>query len=351
MHNLKNHLKKSFITFVALLSILGTNIVNVTPIYANNIVTKDCGDGWVEGEGGTCTIGDDESKDSPEYTNFKNEIKNNISYLPATAIIKASGDIDFSSYNVKNVVKGPDGYYLVEFNTMADISSKMKQLSSQSGVEYAEQNYGTVDKAMLESNDFESTFKKYVESLIEIKNQANATRPSDEKLKELAESDGQKVKFKSFEAFYEQTNGKSYDLDGAFGAQCVDGARYYIGWLGYDNSSRGNAVDYWANRYTNGMLENFLEIDAGDTLQNGDILVFGPTSGNSYGHISIYHNGFSYGQNQGTDGNGGPFNELFSYTSVPNFLGAFRPKCYRNGSEGYKVRVNLEKDKVESEAS
>ena len=115
----------------------------------------------------------------------------------------------------------------------------------------------------------------------------------------------------------------------------------------------GNAIDYWRNRYTSGILEDFIEIDPSDQLQDGDILVWGEQSGEygQYGHIAIYHKGFSYGQNQG-GGNpklGGPFNEAFSYSSLPNFLGALRPKCYRNGSEKYKIRVNLRKSWDDSE--
>lgn len=99
-------------------------------------------------------------------------------------------------------------------------------------------------------------------------------------------------------------------------------------------------------------MENFLEIDPGEPLQNGDILVYGAFSDNSHGHISMYHNGLSYGQNQGVPGDsGGPFNEILSYTATPNFLGALRPKCYRNGSEKYKVKVNLEKNVEDAKKS
>lgn len=351
IYDTKKKLKRFAAVLLSAVVLVNTGIANVEPAYAKDggIIMNECGDGWV-GEGDACTPED--PKDSEEYKNFKANIKNTIGYLPATAIVKASGDIDFSAYNVKNVVKGPDGYYLLEFNTMIGINDKMKQLSAQAGVEYAGQNYGTVDNALLESDNFEETFKKYVDDLIEIKNTADASRPSDEVLKALEESKGEKVKFQSFESFYEKTNGKSYDLDGAYGAQCVDGARYYIGWLGYDNSPRGNAKDYWMNRYTNGILENFIEIDPSEPLQNGDILVYGPFTGNSFGHISMYHNGLSYGQNQGVEGgSGGPFNEIVSYSGTPNLLGALRPKCYRNGSEKYKVKVNLEKNVEDAKKS
>lgn len=351
IYDTKKHLKKFLAVLLGAVVIVNTGIVNTQPVFAKNgdIIMNECGDGWV-GEGDACTP--EGPKDSEEYKNFKDNIKNTIGYLPATAIVKASGNIDFSAYNVKNVVKGPDGYYLLEFNTMIGINDKMKQLSAQAGVEYAGQNYGSVDNTLLEGDNFEESFKKVVDDLIATKNASEAGKPSDEVLKELEESEGTKVKFQDFEKFYEKTNGKEYDLDGAYGAQCVDGARYYIGWLGYDNPARGDARDYWINKYTNGILENFLEIEPGEPLQNGDILVYGAFPGNSHGHISMYHNGLSYGQNQGVpDGSGGPFNEILSYTATPNFLGALRPKCYRNGSEKYKVKVNLEKNVEDAKKS
>ena len=160
----------------------------------------------------------------------------------------------------------------------------------------------------------------------------------------MEDGKGDKVKFKGFEAFYQDTNGKCFGT-----GQCVAGVQHYISWLGYDKfaGALGNAIDYWKNRYTSGILEDFIEIDPDEQLQDGDILVWGEQSGKygQYGHIAIYHKGFSYGQNQGTGDPelGGPFNEPFSYNSIPNFLGALRPKCYRNGSEKYKIRVNLRK--------
>lgn len=47
----------------------------------------------------------------------------------------------------------------------------------------------------------------------------------------------------------------------------------------------------------------------------------------------------------------GLFKEILSYTATPNFLGALRPKCYRNGSEKYKVKVNLEKNVEDAKKS
>lgn len=325
---------------------LSSSIVCTTPVFAKNggLIIKDCGDGWIANEGDTACTPAEPSKDSEAYTNFKNGIKNTIGYYPATAIIKTSQDINFYDYGAKNIVKGPDGYYIVEFYSMVGLNAKMKKLASQSGVEYAGQNFGTVDKALVESDNFEETFKKYVEGLIEIHNTSNATRPSDAKLKELEDGKGDKVKFKGFEAFYQDTNGKCFGT-----GQCVAGVQHYISWLGYDKfaGALGNAIDYWKNRYTSGILEDFIEIDPSDQLQDGDILVWGEQSGEygQYGHIAIYHKGFSYGQNQGSKDPklGGPFNEAFSYSSLPNFLGALRPKCYRNGSEKYKIRVNLRK--------
>ena len=221
IYDAKKYLKKFLAVLLGAVVLVNTGIANTESVFAKDgdIITNECGDGWI-GEGDACTP--EGPKDSEEYKNFKDNIKNTIGYLPATAIVKASGDIDFSAYNVKNVVKGPDGYYLLEFNTMIGINDKMKQLSAQAGVEYAGQNYGSVDNALLEGDNFEESFKKVVDDLIATKNASEAGKPSDEALKELEESEGTKVKFQDFEKFYEKTNGKEYDLDGAYGAQCVD---------------------------------------------------------------------------------------------------------------------------------
>lgn len=127
---------------------------------------------------------------------------------------------------------------------------------------------------------------------------------------------------------------KCIDLDGKWGAQCVDGFadfhyNYTNRWL--STCGTGAARGLWDCK----------EINAGDdyelitdpmSLQAGDWIVF---DGGVYGHVGMalgaYNSGFIalLGENQGgrpCDGGGSAFNIV--NMSLETFKGAFRPKIY-----------------------
>ncbi|MDO5701927.1 MAG: CHAP domain-containing protein [Lachnospiraceae bacterium] len=86
--------------------------------------------------------------------------------------------------------------------------------------------------------------------------------------------------------------GQYLDMDGAYGAQCVDLILAYYDYLGVSRSS-GNGRDYAWNALPSG----WSRVQGGNP-QKGDILVYGASSGNPYGHVAIYESDYStYHQN------------------------------------------------------
>lgn len=86
--------------------------------------------------------------------------------------------------------------------------------------------------------------------------------------------------------------GSSIDLDGAYGAQCVDLILAYYDYMGVPRSS-GHGKDY----ATNALPSGWQRIQ-GATPQVGDILVYGYSESNEYGHVAIYESDYStYHQN------------------------------------------------------
>ena len=136
----------------------------------------------------------------------------------------------------------------------------------------------------------------------------------------------------TYQEFYHQMLGKAVDIDGYYGAQCWDGAMYYLQKLGYKAIScttSGYVKDIWNNRKTNGILNYCNEVTV---MQPGDIAVFREVAGwTPYSHIAIFHSdidgkyGWFFGQNQG--GYKGSFN-LCKLPYYCTFDTAFRPKCF-----------------------
>ena len=109
--------------------------------------------------------------------------------------------------------------------------------------------------------------------------------------------------------------GKSLDMDGAYGAQCVDLILAYYDYLGVPRSS-GNGADYAYNSLPSGWKRI-----QGAAPQPGDILVY--TGG--YGHVAIYESDYStYHQNF----NGHSYVErvTYKYNALSNpYWGVIRP--------------------------
>ena len=134
--------------------------------------------------------------------------------------------------------------------------------------------------------------------------------------------------------FYLAVDGKKFDIDGYYGAQCWDGAMQYSKWLGYPVyhcTSSSYVKDIWNNRKASGILKYYNEVQR--PFQDGDIIVWRECGQCPLSHIAIFRkdngNGtfVALGQNQG--GAGGAFNQRnFTYDGV---MGGLRPKCYANG--------------------
>jgi peptidoglycan endolysin len=120
---------------------------------------------------------------------------------------------------------------------------------------------------------------------------------------------------------------------------CWDGAAYYERWLGYpvtNCTNTGYARDVWEQRHSNGILNNFDEVEI---MQPGDIAVFAVTDYTPYSHIAIFHSdagnggGYFLGQNQGgtPDGQGGSAFNLCWLPYSSTYPTAFRPKAFSGG--------------------
>lgn len=141
----------------------------------------------------------------------------------------------------------------------------------------------------------------------------------------------------SYMDFYNLVIGRFFDIDLAFGAQCWDAYAKYAIWLNariINCLYSGYAKDLWEYRESNGILEDFYEVDI-DDLQPGDVVVFKDHPYTPQSHVGILHetsgNGaYILSQNQG----GTPYYEGGSAFNVAWFPydamypTAFRPKAY-----------------------
>ena len=123
--------------------------------------------------------------------------------------------------------------------------------------------------------------------------------------------------------------GQALDMDGKYGAQCVDLILAYYDFLGVPRSS-GNGTDYTHNTLPAGWQRI-----QGAQAQRGDILVYAGTSGNPYGHVAIYesdrvtyHQNFDFGS--GPDGHVRVV--TYRYNSFGNYWGVIRPDWSGAGS-------------------
>lgn len=140
---------------------------------------------------------------------------------------------------------------------------------------------------------------------------------------------------KSPHDFYLAVNGRTFDLDGCYGAQCWDGFAKYMQWLGYPVfhcTQSGYVKDIWNLRNSSGILGYCSAVQR--PFQDGDIIVWEECPVCPLSHIAIFRkdngNGtfVALGQNQG--GGNGAFNQRnFTYDGV---MGGFRPKCYVQNS-------------------
>ena len=141
----------------------------------------------------------------------------------------------------------------------------------------------------------------------------------------------------TYEEFKSEVLGKGFDVDGYFGEQCVDLAMYYCQRLGYPHpncTKTGYAQDWWTERATNGILNNFYEVTM---MEPGDIAIFKRSGSTPLSHVAIFDHdidgvrGAFLGQNQGgkiVSGNGGSASNIISLPYSATYETAFRPKCF-----------------------
>lgn len=145
---------------------------------------------------------------------------------------------------------------------------------------------------------------------------------------------GEYYPFDTPQAFRDATLGKCIDLDGKWGAQCVDLSNAF--WKEYTNRwittcGTGTARGIWDCKEQNAG-QQFDLITDNNKLQTGDWIVF---DGGAYGHIGMAlgspNKGYIslLGENQGgTSCAGGGSSTNIINISLSTFRGAFRPKIY-----------------------
>lgn len=132
----------------------------------------------------------------------------------------------------------------------------------------------------------------------------------------------------SYDEWRSATIGNMYDLDGYYSGQCWDytalcyaqyGLRLYTG-------KPGVAKNCWLQSRVLNTRDPFIAVEGVQNIKRGDILVF---DGGYAGHICFADEDYNgtmrldcLGQNQGTDGSGGPANVM--NLGLYQFLGIFR---------------------------
>ena len=115
------------------------------------------------------------------------------------------------------------------------------------------------------------------------------------------------VPFGTYDEFRNAVLGHSYDIDGAYGAQCWDGVALLYEQVGRNFSTGGTGAAKGTFIPANGGGE--FQLIPADQAQRGDIIVF---SVGIYGHVGFLDGNWGpqirvLGQNQNGDGNGSPF--------------------------------------------
>lgn len=147
------------------------------------------------------------------------------------------------------------------------------------------------------------------------------------------------VDISSFEAFLADVLGNSYDVDGLYGAQCVDMAKLLAGnagrtspyWLSRPD---GYAYQGWTDIYSreyNGYAYFDFVYDKSAVIV-GDLVVLNNTSSNPYGHIAFATTNWNagttvaplLGQNQENPSATVGYKNTITNVNVTTFLGAFR---------------------------
>ncbi len=143
----------------------------------------------------------------------------------------------------------------------------------------------------------------------------------------------------NYNEFKRKYMGTAHDLDGAYGAQCWDGAMFYSQCLGYPVfhcGISGYAKDIWLQRRSSGILRYYTEVRQ---MQPGDICVFMPTAyWTPFSHIAIFDSdaGDGYGNFMGQNQDGVPEFTIQRLPYSATYPTAFRPKVFEQKSPSKK---------------
>lgn len=120
--------------------------------------------------------------------------------------------------------------------------------------------------------------------------------------------------------------GTFIDVDGAYGAQCVDLIKAYYIFLG-QSQPFGNGADYAVNA----LPEGWTRIQ-GAVPEKGDVLVYAASIDHPYGHVGIYESDFvTYHQNFGIQKYVRAVDIKYDSINIP-YWGVIRPDFSGSGS-------------------
>ncbi len=118
--------------------------------------------------------------------------------------------------------------------------------------------------------------------------------------------------------------GRPIDMDGAFGAQCVDLTQHFNVNVVGGSRIYGNGRDWFANAPSG----NYTRIPASAQYRVGDIVCWGPAMGGGYGHVAIcMSDDWGVGRVRTLSQNPGP--PRIMDLSLNGVQGYLRPKRYR----------------------
>lgn len=132
--------------------------------------------------------------------------------------------------------------------------------------------------------------------------------------------------------WYNMTYGKSYDVDGAYGAQCWDYFAYFVKYLGLGVNTycakTGYVGDLWQLKDQYKYSQHFEYITDRTKFKNGDWIIW-PRGSKAcpLSHIAMYWNGQSLGQNQG-----GLKKVTLKSIDLSQAYGVLRWKAWSNGT-------------------